>query len=209
MSAAQNCPASQRALKNPPWGEFQCSHGIFCFMTGAGLSCSGQTSLNQDSAGTGTAVALTPTAFSYTFSVSKGRLKSSVAAKSSAEEGTEGLEERRTHKLNSWRELLWYYRKCYFIICVEFPHHGQFCLSMVHGEEGQGWRSEVPLTPLWIPFPSEHFKELSNFQVSCFHVLSPSLIKFCLIIAFAHLRFSWQCCSASLLLGPRNLVNQQ
>lgn len=77
-------------------------------MTGAGLSCSGQTSLNQDSAGTGTgtAVALTPTAFSYTFSVSKGRLKSSVAAKSSAEEGTEGLKERRTHKLNSWRELL-------------------------------------------------------------------------------------------------------
>lgn len=67
LFAAQNCPASQRALKKPPWGGFHCSHGSFCLMTGVGLS--GQTSLNQDSAGTGTAVALTPTVFSYTFSV--------------------------------------------------------------------------------------------------------------------------------------------
>lgn len=116
MFAAQDRPASQRALKTPPWGEFHCSQGSFCFMTPAGLSCSEQTSLNQDWTGTGTAMALTPTAFSYTSSVSKGRFKSSMAAESSAEEGTEGLEKRRTHKLSSWRELLWYYRKCYFII---------------------------------------------------------------------------------------------
>lgn len=70
-------------------------------------------------------------------------------------------------------------------------------------------RSEVPLTPLWIPFPSEHFNGLPNLQVSCFDALSHSLIKFCLIIVFALLRFSWQCCSASLLLGPRNFVNQK
>lgn len=116
LFAAQNCPASQRALKKPPWGEFHCSHGSFCFVTGIGLS--GQTLLNQEQAGTGTAMALTPTVFSYTFSVSKGRWKSSVATKSSAKEGTEGLEKRRKHKLNSWRELLWYCRKCYQQISV-------------------------------------------------------------------------------------------
>lgn len=30
-------------------------------------------------------------------------------------------------------------------LCVEFSHHGQFCLSMVHGEEGQGLEKWGPI----------------------------------------------------------------
>lgn len=207
--AALNCPASQRALRRPPWGEFHCSHGSFCLMTGVGLSWSGETSLNQDSAGTGTgsAMALTPTGFSHTFSVSKGRWKSSVAAKSSAEERTEVLEKRRTHKLSSWRELLWYYRKCCSIISVLLFHtHGQFCVLMAHGEEEQGlekwgpinttlnslpfralqWAFKLSGLLFWCPFSRSHQILSHNCICSCkiflavlFCISTPGTKKFC------------------------------
>lgn len=73
MSAAQNCPASQRALKKNTLGGIS----MFTWKLLYGRSWTQLhhwARIQQESAGT--AMALTPTAFSYTFSVSKGRLRS-------------------------------------------------------------------------------------------------------------------------------------